>query len=142
MKLHFLPILPILLVGVAFPALAAKAPRTLVVREGLSVEQLDADSDICLAEAKAAERGEPVTPAPTAGSTTAQMAGDLASGMLKGFDDVKRFMAAHDACLARLGYRQVELTSEERKEYGKLKDGAARSAYVIELSQRSIATGR
>ena len=142
MKFHFLPILPILLAGVAFPALAGKAPKTLVVRDGLTVEQLDAEGGICLAEAKAAQRGEPVTPAPTAGSTTGQMAGDFASGMLKGFSDVERFMTAHDACLTRLGYRQVELTSEERREYGKLKDGAARTAYIIEFSQRAIAAGR
>lgn len=133
---------PLLLIATVFPATAAKAPKALVVREGLTAEELEADGKTCLDEAKAAERGEPIAPGPAGSGTSAQMAGAFASGFAKGLNDMERFMAAHDACLARLGYRQVELTAEERREYGKIKDADARTAYVLEFSRRAIEAGK
>ncbi|MDH5822074.1 hypothetical protein QFW77_03575 [Luteimonas sp. RD2P54] len=124
-------------------ACAIVPPDTLVVREGLTAEQLDADGEVCLAEAKAAERGEPIAPTSTLNDdTAAQMAGSLSSGMAKGFGDMERFMAAHDACLARLGYRQVELTEEQRRHFAKLKDSDNRKAYMLEFSRKAIAEGK
>lgn len=120
----------------------ARGPKTLVVREGLTEAELEVDSETCLKEAKAAERGEPIAPLPAGASHASQMAGAATAGMIKGFNDMERFMAAHDACLARLGYRQVELTKEQRKEFGKIKDPDARGAYIVEFSRQAIAAGK
>lgn len=127
--------------GLASPALA-RGPDSLVVREGLTVEQLDADGKICLKEAKRAERGQPVASHPRTGSTAGDLAGAAAAGALKGLSDVKRFEQAHNACLARLGYRLVRMTPEERKEFDATKGKAAGQAYIVEFSRRAIAEGR
>jgi hypothetical protein len=132
----------LLLGGAAGAAHAAGAPKTLVIREGLTGEQLDADGKVCLKEAKAAERGRPMAPLPTTGGAAGRMAGAAAAGAMKGWSDVKRFLAAHDACLDRLGYRQVALTPEQRAEYKQLKTSAERRDYIVEFSRRAIADGK
>lgn len=128
--------------GAATAAQAAGAPKTLVIREGLTAEQLAGDGKVCLKEAKAAERGRPIAPLPTTGGTAARMAGAAAAGAMKGWSDIKRFEIAHDACLDRLGYRQVELTPEQRQEYKQLKTSAERLGYIVEFSRRAIAAGK
>ena len=126
------------------PASAAQAggPKTLVVREGLTAEALKADGDLCLKEAKAAERGHPVAPVPAPRGVAEAAATGAVMGALKGLSDMERFVAADDACLDRLGYRQVELTDAERKEFGAQKGEAARLAYIVEFSRRALAAGR
>lgn len=135
--------LALLAVIAASPAQAAGAPKTLVVRDGLTAAQLEADGAICLKEAKAAEKGRPIAPMPPArGGLAATAATAAVSGALKGLSDMERFLAAHDACLDRLGYRQVRLTPEERKEYGALKGKQARLDYIVEFSRRAVETRR
>ncbi|HEY0086570.1 MAG TPA: hypothetical protein VGB65_11750 [Allosphingosinicella sp.] len=121
----------------AFPALAGSSPKTLVVREGLTAEQLDVDGKICLKEAKAAEKGKPIAPMPRAPGVAGAAASGIVAGAFKGWTGMKAFLAAHDACLDRLGYRQIELTPEQRKEYGALKTSEQRTAYIIEFSRRA-----
>jgi hypothetical protein len=120
----------------------AGGPNRLVVREGLTAEQLDADGKVCLKEAKAAERGRPLVLPPNQGGAAAHAATAAVAGALKGLSDVKRFEYAHNACLERLGYRMVELTPEERKEFGRLKGKEAGLAYIVEFSRRAIAENR
>jgi hypothetical protein len=132
------------LLAAAFPALAASSPKTLVVREGLTGEQLEADGKICLKEAKAAEKGKPIAPIarPAGGGVAAVAATGMAAGAIKGWTGMKAFLAAHDACLDRLGYRQIELTPEQRKDYAKLKTSEQRTAFIIDFSRTAIAEGR
>jgi hypothetical protein len=133
----------LLAAGAASMAQAGGSPKTLVVREGLTAAELDADGAICLKEAKAAEKGRPIAPMPpTRGGLAATAATSVVAGALKGLSDMERFLAAHDACLDRLGYRQVRLTPEERKEYGALKGKQARLDYIIEFSRKAVATRR
>jgi hypothetical protein len=130
------------LLSLLVPAAAyARGPRTLVVREGLTVAQLDLDGKICLKEAKAAEKGHPIAPV-AGGGGPARLAGAAMAGALKGLSDIERFNAAHDACLERLGYRQVELTAEERKAFDRLKKNEERLSFVVEFSRRAIAERR
>ena len=132
------------LLAIAFPAQAGSSPKTLVVREGLTAEQLDADGKICLKEAKAAEKGKPIAPMPTPvrGGVAAAAATGVVAGAFKGWTGMKAFLAAHDACLDRLGYRQIALTPEQRKEYGALKTSEQRTAYIIEFSRKATTPGR
>ncbi|HEY0130059.1 MAG TPA: hypothetical protein VGB57_01550 [Allosphingosinicella sp.] len=129
-------------------AAAASSPAVaggleeLVVREGLTVEQLEADGKICLKEAKNAERGRPVPSLPRTGNSAGDLAGAAAAGALKGLSDVKRFEYVHNACLSRLGYRLVQMTPEERKAFSRTKGKAAGLAYIVEFSRRAIAEGR
>ncbi len=129
--------------GGASAAQAGGSPKTLVVRNGLTAAELEADGAICLKEAKAAEKGRPIAPLPRAqGGLAATAATSAVAGALKGLSDMERFLAAHDACLERLGYRQVRLTPEERKDYGALKGKQARLDYIVEFSRRAVETRR
>lgn len=134
----------LLAAGAATGAHAGGAPKTLVVRDGLTAPQLEADGAVCLKEAKAAEKGRPIAPLPRPqqGGIAATAAASAATGALKGLSDMQRFLAAHDACLDRLGYRQVRLTPEERKEYGALKGNQARLDYIVEFSRKAVETRR
>jgi hypothetical protein len=131
----------LVLAAAASPA-SAGGLKELVVREGLTVEQLEADGKICLKEAKAAERGRPTAPYTPNRGTAGDLAAAAAAGALKGLSDVKRFEQAHNACLHRLGYRLVEMTPEERKAFNQTKGKAAGQAYIVEFSRRAIAQGR
>ena len=129
--------------GAATAAQAGSAPKTLVVRDGLTAPQLEADGAVCLKEAKAAEKGRPIAPLPgRQGGLAATAATSAVSGALKGLSDMERFLAAHDACLDRLGYRQVRLTPEERKEFGALKGKQARTDYIVEFSRKAVEARR
>jgi hypothetical protein len=121
--------------AVASPALA-KGPNTLAVREGLTAEQLDAEGEICMKEAENAERKRPHGPSPGG------VAAAAAARTVTGWTDVQRFVKVHNACLEGFGYRLVQLTPEERKEYGRVKGKAARLAYIVEFSRRALAEGR
>ena len=99
-------LLALLAAGTATSAQAGGAPKTLVVREGLTAPQ------------------------------------PAVSGALKGLSGMERFLAAHDSCLDRLGYRQVRLTPDERKEFGALKGNQARLDYIVEFSRKAVETGR
>lgn len=131
-----------LLLGAGTAAQAGSSPKTLVVRDGLTAEQLDADGKICLKEAKAAEKGKPIAPMPRAPGVAGAAASGVVAGAFKGWTGMKAFLAAHDACLDRLGYRQIALTPEQRKEYAALKTSEQRSAYIIEFSRRASAESR
>ena len=136
-------LIALLAAGAASTAEAGGSPKTLVVREGLTSAQLEADGAICLKEAKAAEKGRPIAPLPRPqGGLAATAATSAVTGALKGLSDMERFLAAHDACLDRLGYRQVRLTPEERKDYGALKGKQARLDYIVEFSRRAVETDR
>jgi hypothetical protein len=136
-------LLALLGAAAASPAQAGGSPKTLVVRDGLTAQQLEADGAVCLKEAKAAEKGRPIAPLPRAqGGLAASAATAAVSGALKGLSDMERFLAAHDACLDRLGYRQVRLAPEERKAYGALKGKQARLDYIVEFSRKAVETGR
>jgi hypothetical protein len=119
----------------ASPALA-KGPDTLAVREGLTVEQLDAEGQICMREAKNAERRRPH------GTTPGGIAAAAAAATVTGWTDIERFVKVHNACLEGFGYRLVRLTPEERREFGRAKGKAARLAYIVEFSRRALAEGR
>jgi hypothetical protein len=121
--------------AMASPALA-KGPSTLAVREGLTAEQLDAEGGICVKEAENAERGRPH------GNTPGGVAAAAAARTATGWTDVQKFLKVHNACLEGFGYRLVQLTSDERREYGRAKGKAARLAYIVEFSRRAIAEGR
>lgn len=130
-------------VGAATAANAGGAPKTLVVRDGLTAAELEADGAVCLKEAKAAEKGRPIAPLPPPkGGLAATAATSAVAGALKGLGDMERFLAAHDACLDRLGYRQVRLTPDERKQYGALKGKQARLDYIVQFSRTAVETGR
>jgi hypothetical protein len=142
-KIARIAMFALLTAGGASTAQAGGSPKTLVVREGLTGAELEADGAICLKEAKAAEKGRPIAPMPPArGGLAASAATSAVAGALKGLSDMERFLAAHDACLDRLGYRQVRLTPEERKEYGALKGKQARLDYIVEFSRRAVETRR
>lgn len=133
----------LLAAGAASMAQAGGSPKTLVVREGLTAAEIEADGAICLKEAKAAEKGRPIEPMPPAkGGLAATAATSAVAGALKGLGDMERFLAAHDACLDRLGYRQVRLTPDERKQFGALKGKQARLDYIVEFSRRALETRR
>ena len=123
---------------VAFVLCAGKAPDTIVYREGLTVEQLEADARVCLDEAKAAEKGRPFASSGyvgQSGSQAAALSASAVSGMLKGMGDIQRFMAAHDACLLRLGYDQIALSPEQRAVFGKLKTQHDRSVFIVQAGE-------
>ena len=133
----------LLAAGAASMAQAGGSPKTLVVRDGLTAAELEADGAICLKEAKAAEKGRPIAPMPRPqGGLAATAATSAVTGALKGLSDMQRFLAAHDSCLDRLGYRQVRLTPEERKDYGALKGKQARLDYIVEFSRKAVETRR
>jgi hypothetical protein len=134
--------LPILAAAVAASPALARGPDTLAVREDLTVEQLDADGKTCLKEARRAERGRPVPSLPRTGNAAGDLAGAAAAGALKGLSDVKRFEYVHNACLNRLGYRLIEMTPEEKREFNRTKGKAAGLAYIVEFSRKVIAEGR
>ena len=135
MKTFHFALFLIAMAAMASPALA-KGPDTLAVREGLTAEHLDADGRICVKEAKNAERRRPH------GQTPGGIAAAAAAATVTGWTDIERFVKVHNACLAGFGYRLVELTPEERKEFGRAKGKAARLAYIVEFSRRAIAEGR
>ena len=136
-------LMALLTAGAASAAQAGGAPKTLVVRDGLTAAELEADGAVCLKEAKAAEKGRPIAPMPPArGGVAASAATGAVAGALKGLNDMQRFLAAHDSCLDRLGYRQVRLTPDERKAYGALKGKQARLDYVVEFSRKAVEAGR
>lgn len=115
------------------PSIAdARAPKALWVRHDLTAEQLEADGKTCLDEAKAAERNRRWTPPNTNG-----VAGAMVGGMMKGFSDMERFMAAHEACGARLGYVEKPLTEEQRRAYDALKTKEERTRFHLAFSAAS-----
>ena len=115
---------------------AAKAPDTLAVRKGLTLEQLKADGDTCVAEGKAAEKGKDFASAAYLGDGSPAAA--AAGGFLKGMGDMERFFAGYRACLRRVGYSLVPLTPEQKREYGALKR-EQRAQYVVDFSARATA---
>jgi hypothetical protein len=128
--------LPLVLALSLAACAGGKAPETLVVRQGLTAAQLEADGAVCLAEAKAAERGNPRVVVPPQQTAAAQAGAAAAAGAMKGWSDMERFMAAHDACLTRLGYSQVALTAEQKAEYAALRTAQGRTRYIVEFSAR------
>lgn len=127
------------LAAAAFALCAAKAPDTIVYRPDLTVEQLEADAGVCLAEAKAAEKGRPfassgyLSPGSRQpGSEIAALSASAVTGLLKGMDDMRRFTAAHDACLLRLGYDRIPLGPDQREAFGKLKTQRERSVFIVQ----------
>ena len=126
-----------LLLALSLAACASgKAPDALVVRQGLTAAQLEADGAVCLAEAKAAERGNPRIIVPAQQTAGSQAGAAAAAGAMKGWSDMERFMAAHDACLTRLGYSQVALTPAQKAEYAALRTQEERTRYIVEFSAR------
>lgn len=79
------------------PAACSSQPKSLWVKQDITQEGLTADGKTCFEEAKAAERGFRPSNSPIS----------------KGISDVNAFMAAHKACGARLGYKEVKLTAED-----------------------------
>jgi hypothetical protein len=119
---------------------AGKAPDTIVHRQGLTVEQLEVDAHVCLAEAKAAEKGRSFASSAylsgsQPGSQAAALSASAVAGLLKGMDDMQRFMAAHDACLSRLGYDQIQMNPEQRAAFGKLKTQRDRSLFIVQAGE-------
>lgn len=117
---------------------AARAPDTVVYRAGLTADQLDVDARQCLAEAKAAEkqRNSPVGYLSTQQRSGAEAAAAAAAaGVMKGMDDVRRFLFAHDACLARLGYSRIPLPEEKKAAFSKLRTQHERSQFIVEVGR-------
>jgi hypothetical protein len=117
-----------ILVFAGLAACASAPPSSLYVRAGLTADQLSADSDRCMMEARAAERARP-RPA-----NDGSLGGAVAAGMAKGSSDVQRFLAAHEACFMRLGYREQALTPVQQEEFGQLHTDDERAAYIVRLS--------
>lgn len=114
--------------GGALAGCVSAPPDMLYVRSELTVQQLSADNDTCMAEAEAAERGGPRA------VNDGTVGGAFAGGLAKGTGDVDRFLAAHRACFMRLGYREQLLTAEQQAAFGALRTSEERAAFIIRLS--------
>ena len=109
-------------------ACASAPPNSLYVRPGHTAAQLEQDSERCMAEAREAERSGPRP------VNDGSVGGAFAAGMAKGSSDMERFLAAHEACFMRLGYRERPLTPQQQQEFGRLRTNDERTAYIVRLS--------
>ena len=121
-------LISLFVVGSIVAACASAPPDRLYVRAGLTAEQLAADSDVCMGEARAAERSGPRQ------ASDGSLGGAVASGMAKGASDMDRFMAAYEGCFMRRGYHVRPLTPAQQEEFGGLRSDDERAAYIVRMS--------
>lgn len=110
-------------------ACASAPPTSFYVRAGLTVDQLEIDSDRCMAEARVAERAGP------SATNDGTLAGAFSGGLAKGSSDMDRFFAAHEACFMRAGYRELQLTPAQQEEFALLRTSQERVAYIVRVSE-------